>query len=38
VLPEPPSAPLGSDSRTVLREKLGLSDAEIGALETSGVI
>ena len=38
VLPQPPSVPLGRDSRTLLQEKLGLSDAEIGALETSGVI
>jgi formyl-CoA transferase len=38
MLPEPPSVPLGSDSREILREKLGMSDAELDSLATSGVI
>ncbi|MFH1604307.1 MAG: CoA transferase [Pseudomonadota bacterium] len=38
MLPEPPSVPLGADSRTVLQEKLGMSDVEIKSLHASGVI
>lgn len=37
-MPEPPSVPLGTHSRAVLREKLELSDAELDNLEASGVI
>jgi CoA:oxalate CoA-transferase len=38
MLPERPSAPLGADGRAVLREKLGLGEAELDALAASGVI
>jgi len=37
-MPEPPSVALGTHSRAILREKLGSSDAELDALEASGVI
>jgi formyl-CoA transferase len=36
--PARPSAKLGADSAAVLRERLGLSDAEIAQLERDGVI
>jgi formyl-CoA transferase len=36
--PARPSAPLGADSAAVLRERLGLSDAEIAQLERDKVI
>jgi len=37
-VPDRPSVPLGADSRAVLREKLGLDDAELRSLEDDGVI
>lgn len=37
-LPERPSVPLAADNRSILREKLGMSDGDIEALEASGVI
>lgn len=38
MLPERPSVPLGTDSHAVLQERLGMTSAEIAALEKSGVI
>ena len=37
-LPERPSVPLGSDGRAVLRERLGLDDAELDTLERDRII
>lgn len=37
-MPERPSVPLGSDSRGILKRRLGLSDVDIDALSAQGII
>lgn len=37
-LPERPSVPLGTDSRAILRQRLGLTDDDIDALSAQGII
>ncbi len=38
LLPDPPSVPLGTHSREILREKLDLGEADLDALAAAGVI
>jgi len=37
-LPDRPSVPLGTDSRAILSERLGMNDADIDRLQAAGVI